>query len=489
MQHISSNILPAKQGRGGRISSPKLRETIDRSQDFCGLEEGVKPFDLLTLAKRAGKGAGFSSKMIRLLDHYMMFTREIDWREGGQPIVYQSQYKTAMDLDMSERHLQRLEKQLFDAGAITWNDSGNCKRFGQRCPESGKILYAYGVDLTPLAYLKPKLQEVIQEQELYKAAKLETKRQVSGYRAKIKSLLAEMDELDRDGPAAAKAMAAGQGAFIASYDEIAVPYRTTMSLEMLRSMLGRHQELYNQILGSIETFYKTRKIVKESPKTDSFVPHIQDTKQNLFNKLNTSRDKSHCLQGMRNENPVEELRPSEQGDSPAGAEGKARASQLDPSRFQTRAQKTGQGATKEEKPENPVLKTGLQHLSAKQLLNAASPRFKEHIPMCSRAVNFEDIVEAAYALRPKLHISQKSWARACQVLTKYGAAICLLLVDQAMHRTENPVRKPAAYFNAMIGRARAGELFLHKSIFGLLKRFDEESAANSDTDSSSQERA
>ncbi len=471
MQHISSNILPSKQGRGGRISSPKLRETIDQSQDFTGLEESVKPFDLLTLVKRAGKGAGFSSKMIRLLDHYMMFSREIDWREGGQPIVYQSQYKTAMDLDMSERHLQRLEKQLFEAGAITWNDSGNCRRYGQRCRESGKILYAYGVDLTPLAYLKPKLEQIIEEQELYKAAKLETKRQVSGYRGKIKSLLAEMDELD----------IAEQGAFIAAYDEIAVPYRIAMTLEMLRSMLSKHHELYNQVLDSIDAFYKTRKTAKESPKTDSFVSHKQNTNQNSFNKLNTGRDQSHCFQGMRNETMGSKQEALEQVESSVGADSKGGASELDPS--------PDLKPQESEDTDNIILKTGLQHLTAKQLLNAASPRFREHIPMHGRPIDFEDIVEAAYALRSELHISQKSWAGACQTLTKYGAAICLLLVDQAMHRPDNAVRRPAAYFNALIGRARAGELFLHKSIFGLLKRSDEAAVADNDTDKPSQERA
>ena len=48
--------------------------------------------------------------------------------------------------------------------------------------------------------------------------------------------------------------------------------------------------------------------------------------------------------------------------------------------------------------------------------------------------------------------------------------MCLLLTDQAAHREEDPVRKPAAYFNAMITRAKNGELHLHKSIFGLLNK-------------------
>ena len=85
-------------------------------------------------------------------------------------------------------------------------------------------------------------------------------------------------------------------------------------------------------------------------------------------------------------------------------------------------------------------------------------------------MDWNDFVEAAYALKAELGISQNSWGHACLTLSRFGAAICLLLTDQAAQREEDPVRKPAAYFNAMITRAKSGELHLHKSIFGLLKQ-------------------
>ena len=96
--------------------------------------------------------------MINLLDYYMAFTRDLDWEEGSSPIVYQSLSRTALDLGVSERQIQKLEKALFEVGAITWNDSGNHRRYGQRCQETGRINYAYGVDLTPLAYIKADLE-------------------------------------------------------------------------------------------------------------------------------------------------------------------------------------------------------------------------------------------------------------------------------------------------------------------------------------------
>ena len=50
------------------------------------------------------------------------------------------------------------------------------------------------------------------------------------------------------------------------------------------------------------------------------------------------------------------------------------------------------------------------------------------------------------------------------------AAVCVVLIDYAVHREGNPVRKPQAYFRSMLRKAEREELHLHKSIFGILKR-------------------
>jgi replication initiation protein RepC len=50
------------------------------------------------------------------------------------------------------------------------------------------------------------------------------------------------------------------------------------------------------------------------------------------------------------------------------------------------------------------------------------------------------------------------------------AAVCVVLIDQAIHRQDNPVRKRNGYFRSMLRKAERGELHLHKSVFGILKR-------------------
>ncbi len=447
------NIAELKQSRGGRIGSPMHRQSYEQSEGFTGLEENVNRYDLLLLVKRIGKQAGFTPRMISLLDYYMAFTRDCDWEEGSSPIVYQSLSKTALDMGVSERQVQRLEQSLFKVGALTWHDSGNHRRYGKR-DESGRIMYAYGVDLTPLAYLKPKLEEKLQEKKLIDAAWMETKRQISYYRGQIKAVMCEMELLTLD----------GQGDYMpliaelqAKYEPISLQIRTHLPLEKIRGLLASHKELYAQAVDVLEgdnssevdnSSIKQEETIKMSPKNDSDDAYYNSTIKKQSDKSDTSRDKPISFQESSNE-PLERQRQTTVQD-------------------ETTKIIEEEGYFSEE--ERLILSTGLQHITLKQALNAASERFRNHMPMEHRPMNWNDFVEAAYRLKGDLFISQVSWANACAILGRNGAAICLLLTDQAQQREIKPVQKPGAYFNAMINRAKDGELHLHNSIFGILRK-------------------
>lgn len=443
---ISPDFIPT-HSRGGRISSPKFRASIQQSEDFAGLEEDTNRYDLLILVKRAGREAGLTSKMIELLDYYMSFTRDIDWSAGSRPIVFQSLSKTAMDLGVTERQIQNLEKSLFEAGVLTWHDSGNHKRYGKRCPETGEILFAYGVDLTPLAYKEQELQHILHEKQLFQQAWMETKRQISYYRSQIRSVLAEL----------AEAGVQGRGLITPSeiedhhkaYEKIAMQIRSHMSMETLRELLSKHKHLHAELLAIFEQGADMNNNPLETSKTSSRseenCTHNKATIKQPFFKKNTSSPTANGFQesSSRSQEP-----------------GRDRARQReDQEAF----------ISKEEQ----IKSTGLLHISLKQALNASSEEFKAHIPMEKRAMNWRDLVEAAFKRKSEIDISQSAWGRACFELTREGAAICVLLTDQGMNREKNPVRKPGAYFNAMIKRAGQGKLNLQQSIMGLLKLEDE----------------
>ena len=455
MSNTLFNIEELRQSRGGRISSSSHRKSYEQVEDFTGLEDNVNRYDLLLLVKRIGKQAGFTPRMISLLDYYMAFTRECDWEQGSSPIIYQSLSKTALDLGISERQVQRLEQSLFEAGALTWHDSGNHRRYGKR-DESGRIMYAYGVDLTPLAYLKASLEEKLQEKRLIDAAWMETKRQISYYRGQIRAVTCEMELLTLD----------GQGDYTdiiqeieKKYEPISFQIRTHLGLERVRGILAEHKELLKEAVEALDgaasqnvdnTLEKSQETHKKSPKNDSDVVHYNSTIKKQSNKLDTnSMATPRSFQEGSNELYERQRQTTAQDESRVVKED------------------VGEEFTEEE---NLILQTGLQHITLKQALNAASERFRAHMPMEGRPMNWNDFVEAAYKMKGELVISQKSWANACALLGRPGAAICLLLTDQAELREHKPVRKTGAYFNAMINRAKAGELHLHNSVFGILKR-------------------
>ena len=429
MSHLSQfDSQPLASRGGGRISSDRYRTSLAYADDFAGLEEGVNRYELLLLVKRIGKAAGFTSRMIQLLDYYFAFTRDGDWEEGNRPIVYQSLSRTALDLGVSERQIQKLEAALFAAGAITWNDSGNHKRYGQRDAQSGRLLYAYGVDLTPLAYLKPELEAKMEQKRMYDAAWLETKRQISWRRRQICALLAEWS---RGEGADARAIRV----FDAQYAEVAVQIRTHLDLEALRSLLARHQALHSALLveigvGKPSTPEAARQSIIQtktpigSPKSERTVAHYNYSNHESFDKSNGS--------------------PSDTSFQESVAEPPA--------------------------PTDRVPTTGIEHVALSHVLQAASDRFRAELPQASRPLNWGDVIEAAYRLRVRLGVSQASWGEACGALGRNGAAVCLLITDRAALRDVDPVLKPAAYFRGMAARARGGELRLHASVFGLLER-------------------
>lgn len=199
-----------------------------------------------------------------LLDYYMSFTRDIDWEEGSSPIIYQSLSKTALDMGVTERQVQKLEKSLFEAGALTWHDSGNHKRYGKRDPKNGRILYAYGVDLTPLAYLKSHLENILHEKKLYDEAWMETKRQISWYRSQIRGVIGEII-----GTRARNCADLQQ-----AYNEIAVQIRTHMDLNALRTLLTTHKTLYEKCINQLENAPKTQ---KNTSKSEKKVAHKEST--------------------------------------------------------------------------------------------------------------------------------------------------------------------------------------------------------------------
>jgi replication initiation protein RepC len=426
--HVPPSPLSHRSRGGGRKASDRYRRAIELSESFTGLPAGTSRFDLLLLVKRGGREAGFTPKMIQLLEYYLVaLTRDVDW-EQGRPIVYQGLSKTAMELSVSERQIQALEKALFDVGALGYVDSGNCRRFGYRDTATGQIVYAFGPDLSPLAALRPQLEEAVRRKEAYNREWLTTKRNIWAARRQIRAILLEWQsgEADRAAIDAAEA----------EYARIAVQLRTHLDLAALGSLLERHAEL----LKTIEVRMGVGGTRQESP--------IQTILSRAMNLPTTQKHASPSTNSCAHNEYINQVNT-----------------------FCSR----GDQGFQEGIPKPPVLQRtktscGVEYVTLAQARRAASDRFRDQLLINSAQASWSEVIEAAYRVRTHLGISQASWGEACEVVGRSAAALCLLVTDRATLRQDNRVRQPAAYFRGLVDRARAGELHLHRSIFGLLEQ-------------------
>ncbi|MCA9026713.1 MAG: hypothetical protein KDA86_16010 [Planctomycetaceae bacterium] len=420
MQHLSTYVQHQPSG-GCRIASNQFRNAFAMSQEFAGLEEGANRYELLLLAKKLGKLAGFTPATLRLLDYYFAFCRDIDWEEGSRAIVYQSLSRTALDLGVTERHVQNLEKALADLGAVTFHDSGNYKRYGQRDPKTGRILFAFGIDLSPLAAMRAEMEEKLRAKKQHDGLWMETKRQISFYRSQLRGLLAECREEGRDQLFTE---------YQPKYEELAIKIRTHLKLPFLQTLLERHRSLHSELVSRMggggtdikqpapEASSRERTQKCSARDAKKFV-HYQTTTQQSSVKTDTRNPADHGFQKSVPAAPVHQ---------------------------------------------DLISSSGVQHVKLSVAIRASSQRFRDQLP---EEPDWRDVHETAYRIRSDLGISQEGWGEACQVLGRTGAALCTLITDQATHRHANRVRQPAAYFRGMIRRARDGRLHLHKTIFGL----------------------
>ncbi len=338
MQNIQTQIVSNTHSRGGgRVASDRFRESLQFCEDFNGLEENTNRYGLFLLVKRVGKLAGFTPRMIHLLDYYMAYTTELDWEQGSRPIVFQSLSRTALDFGVTERQVQNLEKQLFEAGAITWNDSGNHKRYGQRDTATGRLLYAYGVDLTPLAYLKAELEDKLHQKQLYNQAWQETKRDISSCRRQMRSLILEWQlEEGSDFHQIQN--------FDQSYQEIAFQLRTHIELPELRSLLERHRSLHKALIDAMGVGEGggDKKPAQLSSIGKPTQKHSCTSEPKFVHYKYTNLNKNICS-------------PSDISFQKSKAENPAL--------------------------NDPILAAGIPNITLKQVIHCASDRFREHFPI------------------------------------------------------------------------------------------------------------
>ena len=229
------------------------------------------------------------------------------------------------------------------------------------------------------------------------------------------------------------------------YEVISYSIRTYHGLNDLKILLEKHQTMYQSIFEALEIVSKAVNNVEITDNTSSKeeidYPHIQCTTLTKSNKLDTCSNPT----GISFQKSVPEIPIKTGKDSACGKE--------------------------QEKVEvSDKTRNDISKVTWKQMLNACSERFKNHIPIHERPLSWDDLLEAAHQLLPELGIHKSAWWESCQILGRHGAAICIMIIDQKAQDPNDPVRNPGGYLREMTARAKKGDLNLHGSVFGLLKR-------------------
>ena len=104
-------------------------------------------------------------------------------------------------------------------------------------------------------------------------------------------------------------------------------------------------------------------------------------------------------------------------------------------------------------------------LSTDELVRLA-PRLRPYLT--TPAPTWPDIVDAADWLRGDLGVSKSLWGEACLAMGREEAAIAVAIVSAkpAGHFRSSP----GGYFHGMVAKAKAGELNLARTIWGLRTR-------------------
>lgn len=146
-------------------------------------------YAIINLLQKAGHTLGLSRPMIDHLTYLIRHTQEVDWQPGNRAIVYKSVTLMARDQGIGERQVNNRERELIDALDLEHAPSGNFRRYGYRNKETGRIVRAFGIDITALKSHLPALETALAEQEAAEARWRDRKHELSGLKGRIRKLM------------------------------------------------------------------------------------------------------------------------------------------------------------------------------------------------------------------------------------------------------------------------------------------------------------
>jgi replication initiation protein RepC len=417
----TTDLAPAA-GTGFRRVTPTMFEHMKHADSFAGLPAGaVTQWSLLAAFQEAEPYLGLPADAHKLLTFLVKFTFPQDWQPDSRPIAWPDARRIQEALGISPAKAKRLTRALFEAGIFIMRDHPQGKRFGRRDKKTGRIIEAYGFDLSPLALRYDEFVQIAADAAVERSRKKEARTRMTIARRTIIQIgeqLAELDALPASWPQTL--------ADIADLGAQARRAELSTTLAFIVEAIERRQRDAEQILAAAVAEH-----VENGPASSdnaSVEPVIPNPK------------------GLTDEPPITttNLTFNLKKDAVIASEESSRA------------------ATSRPTPTIGATERGL-NLKPTQLL-ALAPRLADCV--LSRQPQWRDIVDAAgsYLCRD-LGVSTSLWDEACIVMGRERAAVALAITSTKPQ--DHFTRGAGAYFAGMMRKDSRGELHLERTLWGL----------------------
>jgi replication initiation protein RepC len=423
---LGAHRTSAGRGPSGlrRLSLAMLatEHTAERFAGLSGAGEGAtRPGHLLAAFKAAAPYLGLAPRVVHAIDWLFAFTQPQDWAEGSRPVVWPSAATQREALGLGLTQVKSLNRHLVELGLVVMRDSPNGKRYGRRSPQ-GRIIEAYGFDLSPIAARYEEFQALATAGRVERERMRRLRRRSTIARNGFLQILETVAELGLSDASWTRLEAEARhlARSLQKVERVEEMEFGVVSLE--RRQLEARERLESLIAAASPQPEASSEGVDSDPKGSEYRPHILTTNQTL--------------------NLKDTVIASEESKSrTAGSV----------SHPDTTVPRHGQERGRTEKPAR-----------TDELVRLA-PRLRPYL--ASGSPTWPEIVEAADWLRHDIGVSKPLWGEACLTMGREEAAIAVAIVS-----AKTAVRSPGGYFFGMVAKAKAGELNLARTVWGLRSR-------------------
>ena len=411
LPHPAASSPTPIRAAGCRRINLDMRVRLDQADRFAGLPRGsAKPFRFLAAFEQAEPYLGLPPHAYKLIGWLVRQTQPQDWEEGSRPIAWPAAQRQAEFLGLSLSRVKALNRALWEAGIFVIRDDPQGRRYGHRHEQTGRIIEAYGFDLSPLAQRYDEFVKIAAAAKIERNRMRKLRRRSTLARRGIAQAVEELAAQGDDSEALARlvretAELVSAARACTRSDELA------LAVKALESRKSAAEDMVRRFIKAVET----------DPKEPENRPHNTTTTLPANDINHTVITSEKC------------------------------------SRAEAKPLKTPPSQ------EDRLFPESLNVTPA--LMVELAPRLASYMPAHYDDKSWPELIEAALWLSGEMGINRTLWARACQVMGREYATVALALVST--RPAGHFISGPGAYFAGMLRKFERGELCLSRTLWKL----------------------